>query len=449
VDQAERAVNAAGHAVVDMADFPARDQTPAAYDRERLLAVDVYVGIYGVRYGTPARQRPDKSYTELEFEAATAAGKPRLIFIIDLTSNALGLPPEALLDPHWARQEAFLRRVREDCGLLVKSFRTPDDLWGKVFQALQTLGAAEGGQGPAAPEPSADEVPELLPYAPDRHAQEVRMAAALKQLPDSVQARPLVVILHGEEDQKGERFRQRFLQHSLDTLPDPHRTAREFHLPWPKDAPPDDGFDAHFRQWISHHVVQGGLGADPRDRLADDLGPLVLWTALYSDDWGRHGDRLLARLCRFWRESEGWSGCGLIHWITINYTQPTAYRPPIPWLRWLDGRYWQHRLRRRRLRRRNGRIRASLKRLERAHAAEPSPVVLPELNSVGQADAESWARSSEVKTYLKGRSAVPLEDAVGRFYRERSAQRRQREIPMEDLSAFLLQSLPLAARGRL
>jgi hypothetical protein len=29
VDQAERAVNAAGHAVVDMADFPARDQTPA------------------------------------------------------------------------------------------------------------------------------------------------------------------------------------------------------------------------------------------------------------------------------------------------------------------------------------------------------------------------------------------------------------------------------------
>lgn len=449
VDLAERAVQAAGHAVVNMADFPARDQTPAAYDKERVIAAEVYVGVYGVRYGTPAREWPDKSYTELEFDAATAAGKHRLIFIVDLDSNALGLPPKALLDPHWARQAAFLRRVREECGLLVKSFRSPEDLRGQVYQSLVELGTAEGAPAPGAQEPSPDAVPDLLPYAPDRHAQEVRMAAALKRLPASVRATPLVVILHGEEDQQGERFRERFLQHSLDTLLDPRRTARVFPLPWPKDAPLDDGFEAHFRQWMGHLIVQGESAAECGELWPDDPGPLVLWTSLYSDDWGRQGDRLLARLCRFWQESDVWTGCGLIHWITINYTQPTAYRSPIPWLRWLDGRYWERRLERRRLRRRNGRIRASLHRLERAHAGNTSPVILPELHHVSQADAESWARSSAVKTYLKGRSTVPLEDAVGRFYREQSAQRRQREIPMKDLSAFLLQSLPLAASGRL
>jgi hypothetical protein len=68
---AERAVSAAGHVIVDMADFPAADQPPAELCMERMRRCDVYLGVLGTRYGSPVRDRPEVSYTELEFDTAT------------------------------------------------------------------------------------------------------------------------------------------------------------------------------------------------------------------------------------------------------------------------------------------------------------------------------------------------------------------------------------------
>src|SRR4051794_41794168 len=74
----ERAISAAGHVVVDMADFPAADQPAAQVCADRVRGCDVYVGVLGTRYGSPVRDRPDVSYTELEFDTATEAVIPRL-----------------------------------------------------------------------------------------------------------------------------------------------------------------------------------------------------------------------------------------------------------------------------------------------------------------------------------------------------------------------------------
>ena len=70
----ERAIAACGHVVVDMADFPAADQVPAELCRERVRGCEVYVGVLGTRYGSPVRDEPEVSYTELEFDTATEAG---------------------------------------------------------------------------------------------------------------------------------------------------------------------------------------------------------------------------------------------------------------------------------------------------------------------------------------------------------------------------------------
>lgn len=43
--------------------------------REAVLVADVYVLVYGP-LRLPVRDQPDVSYTELEFDIATAAGKP-------------------------------------------------------------------------------------------------------------------------------------------------------------------------------------------------------------------------------------------------------------------------------------------------------------------------------------------------------------------------------------
>jgi hypothetical protein len=139
IAKAERAVSAAGHAIVDMADFAAIDQAPAAVCEQRVRDCDVLVGIYGLRYGSPVRDQPEVSYTELEFITATEAAMPRLIFLINADSEELGLPPTALVDRKYGqRQDAFIQRVK-DAGLTLQFFRNPDDLKGLVERSLREL----------------------------------------------------------------------------------------------------------------------------------------------------------------------------------------------------------------------------------------------------------------------------------------------------------------------
>ena len=139
IAKAERAVSAAGHAIVDMADFAAIDQAPAAVCEQRVRDCDVLVGIYGLRYGSPVRDQPEVSYTELEFITATEAAMPRLIFMINADSEELGLPAKALFDRDYAdRQDAFIQRVK-DAGLTPQFFRNPYHLEVLVERSLREL----------------------------------------------------------------------------------------------------------------------------------------------------------------------------------------------------------------------------------------------------------------------------------------------------------------------
>jgi hypothetical protein len=140
ISKAERAVSAAGHAIGDMADFAATDQPPASVCIQKVKGNDVYIGIFGLRYGSPVRDQPEISYTELELKTATAMGIPRLVFMVDSGSEQLGLPPNALIDhTYGTRQAAFLQRVKES-GLTVQLFRNPDDLSALVERSLRDLG---------------------------------------------------------------------------------------------------------------------------------------------------------------------------------------------------------------------------------------------------------------------------------------------------------------------
>jgi hypothetical protein len=156
VDAAERAVSAAGHVIVDMADFPAADQAPAQLCADRVRGCDVYVGILGTRYGSPVRDKPQVSYTELEFDTAADAGLDRLVFLLDTEADNLGIPAARLIDREFGdRQEAFCRRVRGS-GLTVQSFANPDMLGRLVERSLRDLaqtrrgagGGSRGGPGP-------------------------------------------------------------------------------------------------------------------------------------------------------------------------------------------------------------------------------------------------------------------------------------------------------------
>jgi hypothetical protein len=140
VAAAEEAVSRAGHTIADMAYFPVRDEKPAEYCRAQVRDCDVYVGLIGLRYGTSVRDQPEVSYTELEFDAATEASLPRLVFLLD-EEEEVPIPARWLLnsDPDLrARQRAFRARLR-DSGMMTGTFSSPQQLGLLLLHALTDL----------------------------------------------------------------------------------------------------------------------------------------------------------------------------------------------------------------------------------------------------------------------------------------------------------------------
>src|SRR5271169_6488431 len=135
----ERAISAAGHVIVDMADFAAVSQPAAQVCVERVRGCDIYVGVLGTRYGSTVRDRPEVSYTELEFETATEAGLDRLVFLLDTEAADVGIPLSALIDREFgARQDAFRSRV-QGSELTTQYFANPPGLGQLVERSLREL----------------------------------------------------------------------------------------------------------------------------------------------------------------------------------------------------------------------------------------------------------------------------------------------------------------------
>ena len=134
----ERAVSAAGHVIVEMADFPAADQPAAQLCADLVRGCDVYVGVLGTRYGSPVRDKPEVSYTELEFDTATEAGLDRLVFLLDTDAENAAIPPSELIDAFKSRQDAFRRRV-QDGRLVAQHFAQPAELGQLVERSLRAL----------------------------------------------------------------------------------------------------------------------------------------------------------------------------------------------------------------------------------------------------------------------------------------------------------------------
>ena len=138
VAAAERAVSRAGEAILDMAYFAAREEQPAVVCRQQVQRANVYVGIIGFRYGSPVRDQPDLSYTELEFQAATELGLPRLVFMLD-EDAVLPLPRGYQSDPVYEERQQAFRAHTKGAGITVQRVDSPGRLEMLLYQALTEL----------------------------------------------------------------------------------------------------------------------------------------------------------------------------------------------------------------------------------------------------------------------------------------------------------------------
>jgi hypothetical protein len=121
-----------GHIPIGMEAFQASDSTQWEYITRRIDECDYYVVIIAERYGS---MQDGKSYTQMEYEYATAKGIPVAAFL--LAENVRRTLPVDRVDVELRPQvEAFRELAKQK---LSKFWANPDDLSGKVALALHEL----------------------------------------------------------------------------------------------------------------------------------------------------------------------------------------------------------------------------------------------------------------------------------------------------------------------
>lgn len=157
IDAAIAAVNRAGCVPYDMEYFTARDEKSAQYCIEQVRDCEVYVGVIGLRYGSPVRDQAAVSYTELEFDAASAEPiKTRLVFLLNPDAE---VPAGRFTDVQYGvRQEQFRQRL-SDAGVTCKLFSNVHELEKLIYQAL--IEDVAGARG-------LSQTPERIKWPPDK-----------------------------------------------------------------------------------------------------------------------------------------------------------------------------------------------------------------------------------------------------------------------------------------
>ncbi|MEY2633647.1 MAG: hypothetical protein RIR00_2301 [Pseudomonadota bacterium] len=162
-----------------METWPAVDADAETLCLAKVDQADVFVGIYGHRYGwVPAGQA--KSISELEYDRAGKRGIPRLLFVIDPDMPA-SIPFDEIESD--AKREALRQFKARISGERVhKTFTNPDQLRAEVVNALVTLAREsvpfsprESGRGEGA-RPPRIELSHLPKGAPHFLGREVEMA---------------------------------------------------------------------------------------------------------------------------------------------------------------------------------------------------------------------------------------------------------------------------------
>jgi hypothetical protein len=300
-----------GHTAVGMeADGP-REERPLDVCLKDVRECEGYFGIIGLRYGSSPPGHPDKSYTEMEYEAAE--GKKRMLLV------ARPVGPVANLEypyrdgddsPLKPRLDAFRARLRtHSIGL----FSNLDEFTEVTEKAIRTnFGLAE------------DPLPEILPHLCDRHDQERALEQALdKRLPQ----RPVLLVVHGDRREAQEQFIKRLHVDSLPKLLALPKTdtVSPYRLTWPETA----GDTADMTRWLTLELRRVVMGKQCRQaysvgelfrQMAATRMPTLVSIQVDGKRWGTEEMKPLLDFIGFWQQAPDFSSVQpLVVCLAISY----------------------------------------------------------------------------------------------------------------------------------
>src|ERR1700724_403015 len=208
-----------GFHCVWMEGFGARDDWALDLCRQKVRDCDLFIAILGLYHGSsPAGSQ--RSYTELEYEAAVEYRRSRLVFMTPDDFPLKGNLREP--DEKWQRQQDFRRNVSLD--RVRATFSSPTTLAREVVVAIYNWERRRATQSSAQlraealPAPMAEAAPDLGPLIPkmcDRTLQEDQFrsdfASALRERPGF----PQIYVLCGEERECPETYIERLTKTHL------------------------------------------------------------------------------------------------------------------------------------------------------------------------------------------------------------------------------------------
>ena len=116
---------------IAMENFGARSDHPKEGSIKAVKESDIYIGIFGHRYGT-IPEGDDISLTEAEYRAAVSLNLPRLIFLIDKSYEIDNNQKEDEIKKN--KLVKLKKELKKE--LMIDTFSSPDDLASKVATSL-------------------------------------------------------------------------------------------------------------------------------------------------------------------------------------------------------------------------------------------------------------------------------------------------------------------------
>jgi len=277
-------------------------------------------------------------------------------------------------------------------------------------QIVELSGMPHPGPQPSGPQPH---IPYLLPFLPNRQAQEEELLDLIGSPPrDS--PHPYLFLVHGGCQQSHGTFLDKLKKHILPSilaLDSTRQSVQDWRPRWP---PFQDTHQLHerLRRNLANEVLgrkDATLG-EIQTRFAGIPSPVLIHTHLMTQDWENHEFDILDGFVDFW---QSWPELApyqrLFVFLSIKYQDN------------FQGGYF----RRRRLGKLNDRIRRSIASLGLACRNRLNGAVLSELTSVQQREVEEWAEEHGRKHRFNTHELIR---EIGRIFR------RQDAFPMDKLA---------------